>query len=44
MKSIEREFIIEYNALAVGEFYIMAYCLNFLEIGPDGIVSIKYKT
>lgn len=42
--SIEREFVIEYNALVAGDFYIMAYCLNFLEIGPDGIVSIKYKT
>lgn len=41
--SIDREYFIEFDSEVAGDFYILAYCLNWLEIDENGTVNVKYK-
>jgi len=41
--SIDREFFMEFTANFTGEVYVLAYCLNWLEIDEAGVVKIKNK-
>lgn len=42
--SIERNFFIHFNSAVDGELYIVAQCLNWLEISTTGEVSLKYPS
>ncbi len=42
--SNERNFYIKYNSSIEGNIYMLAYCLNWLEIDNMGNVTLKYKS
>jgi hypothetical protein len=42
--SNDREFYISYTSNAIGNIYILAYCLNWIDIYENGTVLIRYKS